>query len=267
MSNRKSYSLEQLRLLGLNADEATLYLELLQEPATYLRLSYATGINRTKVYRLVAELEKKSLVAKRSDERGAFLTAADPSTLEVGLADREEKVRRQRQALTALLPSLTALQNGETSRFIIRTYEGDAGFKQMLWHELKTKGENLLLGGGNMEDLVSDRRWVQKLRLHTTKTAYDVREILNPNDNNKPIFMLHKESMHGAYRARTIEPDVISLQNQMTIYNDTVGIYHWQEEQKVGIEIINKPYAIMMRGIFEHLWEIARDTDKNLWLA
>lgn len=265
MSDKKNTIIDQLRIIGLSPDEATLYLELLEEPTTPFRLAHATGINRTKIYRLITELEKKSLVTKHNDSRGTFFTAVDPSALEVNLAAKKEEIKRQYDVFTELLPSLIAIQKNRSSHFVIHTHEGDAGFKQMLWHELKTKGENLILGGGNMADLVHDRQWIQEYRRQTVKTAYDVREIINPN-SSKPIFMLNQNLMQGTYRARIISPDIIPLQNQMTIYNDTVGVYHWHEEEKVGIEIINKAYANMMRSIFEHFWELAEDTNKDVWL-
>jgi len=256
MLNTKDTIVEQLRALGLSRDEATLYLELLKEPATHLRLAHATGINRTKVYRLANELEKRSLITKRSDDRGTFLVAADPSTLEVGLVTQEERIKQQREAFAALMPVLAPIQKGETSHFIIHTYEGSEGFKQMLWHELKTKDENLIFGSGTIEDLVDDRRWAEKHRQLTTQTPYKVREILNPR-GRKPTFTLNQKFMRDIYQERTIDPGVMLLQNQMVIYNDTVAIYHWREEQKVGLEIINKAHAAMMRDIFEHFWQIA----------
>src|SRR5688500_4466321 len=82
--------LEKLYRLGLQSGEAKLYVELLKSPTTHLRLAHATGINRTKVYRLIADLEKRSLVTRRTDDRGTFLVAADPATLEVEVVSQEE---------------------------------------------------------------------------------------------------------------------------------------------------------------------------------
>lgn len=258
MLNNKDTIVSQLHLLGLSRDEATLYLELLKEPSTHLRLAHATGINRTKVYRLASELERRSLVTRRTDDRGTFLVATDPATLEVQLISQEQKVQRQREAFTALLPMLTPLQQRGNSHFAVHTYEGEDGFKQMLWHELKAKGENLIFGNGTIEDLVSDRRWAEKHRAMTVQTNYNVREIINPRTKTFP-FTLNDDFVKQHYAYRLISPEIVRLQNQVVIYNNTVGLYHWRQEQKVGVEIINEAYANMMRDVFEHFWAIGKE--------
>src|SRR6266403_1296888 len=139
MLNNKSNLLAKLNKLNLSIPESKIYLELLKEPSTHLRLSHATGINRTKVYRIASELEKRSLIARRTDDRGTFLVATDPATLEVELISQEEQLKQKRAVLNQLLPALNTFRTKEHSGFVIRTYEGQAGLKQMCWHELKTK--------------------------------------------------------------------------------------------------------------------------------
>jgi len=257
--NNSDIILEQLRILGLSRDEAKLYLELLREPSTHLRLAHATGINRTKVYRLAEDLEKRSLITRRVDDRGAFLVAADPATLEVALVTEEEKLMGQRAAFNALLPVLTPLKEGDASAFIVQTYDGVEGFKQMLWHELKAEGEALIFGSGAIEDLVTDRRWAEKMRAMTVEAGYRVREILNPGGKAEK-FTENEAFMERTFSKRIIPKQIITLAHQVVVYNDTVAVYHWREEQKVGVEIIDKNYAAMQRQIFEHYWQLAGET-------
>jgi DNA-binding MarR family transcriptional regulator len=254
MNNADTYQV-LLRKLGLSAEEAKLYLELLEEPSTHLRLAHATGINRTKVYRLIEDLEKKSLVTRRTDDRGTFLVAADPRTLEVGLTEREQKLAAQRAALTQLLPSLENIRKKESRAFIIHTYEGVEGFKQMLWHELKTKGENVIFGKGTIEDAVPDKAWAEKHRAMTVEAGYTVRELLNAGENDYP-FTMNEQFMHR-YTHRYIRAGILKLDDQISIYNHTVATYHWRNEERVGFEVTSAPYADMMRQLFEHYWQLA----------
>lgn len=257
MNNNDTF-LKYLRALNLSAEEAKLYLELLKKPASHLELARATGINRTKVYRLADQLEKRSLVSLRTDDRGTFLEAADPATLEVELVTQEEKLKQQRALFGQVLPSLTKLKDqGETNpdNFVVNTYEGVDGFKQMLWHELKTKDELVMLGSGAIEDLGPSKRWAEKHRDMTVKANYKVRELLNPGKKDES-FTKNTEFMDG-YTKRLLPADILLLEHQITVYNDTVGTYCWRGEQKVGYEVINKAYADMMRQIFENYWEMA----------
>jgi sugar-specific transcriptional regulator TrmB len=256
MTNNKNTIVEQLRILGLNRDEAKLYLELLRGPSTHLKLAHATGINRTKVYRLADDLEKRSLITKRTDDRGTFLVAADPATLEIAIVNQEEKLKTQRSAFDALLPVLTPIKQGDRSSFIVQTYYGVEGFKQMLWHELKAKDEVLIFGNGTIEELVDDHRWAEKHRAMTLEAGYIVREILNPGGKGES-FTENTEFMEKVYHKRIIPTEVVTLAHQVVIYNDVVAIYHWREAQKVGVEIINKDYATMQRQIFGYYWQLA----------
>lgn len=253
--NNTTTPLEQLIKLGLSIEEAHIYLELLREPTTHLKLAHATGINRTKIYRLADDLEKRSLIAKRVDDRGTFLVATDPSKLEIGLLNQEELVKQKREAFTQLMPMLALLKQSDAKEFIVNTYDGIDGFKQMLWHELKTKDEELILGCGTIEEVVADSRWAEKHRQMTVDAGYTIREIINVGDKDEP-FTPNKEFM-TRYTHRIIPTDVLPLGQQICIYNDTIAIYHWRHDQKVGLEIVSAPFAAMMRDVFEMYWEKA----------
>ncbi len=251
----KDNVIEKLHALGLTTEESRLYLELLKTPSTHLKLAHATGINRTKIYRLASDLERRSLVSRRTDDRGTFLVAADPATLEVGVVNTEEIAQKQREALGQVLPVLESLKTGEASNFVVHTYEGTEGFKQMLWHELKAKDTQLIFGSGTIEDLVSEGDWAEKHRAMTVEMGYSIKELLNPGEKKDP-FTLNKE-FTSRYTHRYLPKDILLLGNQTTIYNNTVTTYHWRDQQKVGFEIINKAHAQMMRQMFEHYWTLA----------
>lgn len=255
--------INSLRELNLTNEQAKLYLELLRGPNTHLQLAHATGINRTKVYRLAQDLEKRSLITKRSDDRGTFLVAADPATLEVEIVSKEESIKAARQAFDQLTPLLATMLGEKSDEFVVHTYHGSDGFKQMLWHELRTKDENLVFGNGTIDDLVSDEKWAEKHRAMTVQTNYSVREILNP-DSKDPIFTLNKDFIDKHYSARYISPSLMTFRQQIAVYNNTVSIYSWKGERKVGLEILNKSFANMMRQNFEHYWQLANPIEQDV---
>lgn len=257
MLNNRDTITDKLIRLGLDHDEAKVYLELLNEPSTHMRLSVITGINRTKVYRIAEDLMKRSLVAKRTDDTGMFLVAADPATLEVMIVDQEEKIKQQRQAFTELLPTLESLKTHDKNAFIVRTYEGVEGLKQMFWHELKTRGELLSLGGQLIEELIIDHYWAERHRELSVQASYKIREIIN-YDIDLPTYSKNEEFMKS-YSYRQLPSNFIYFNEQMCVYNDTVEIFSWRDNKKVGVEIISPTYATAMRNIFEHYWILARE--------
>lgn len=261
MLNNKNNTLLQLYRLGLSADEAKVYLTLLEQPLSHLEIARKTGVNRTKVYRIADELEKRGLIAENQDETGKQLIANDPSNLEITVKTEEEVLDRKKQTLKATLPELQAIfQAGALPSdidFEVNTYEGSDGFKQMLWNELKTKDEIVIFGSGTIADLVGSERWAEKHREKTLEVGYKIREILNPN--GKPNqFTKNTTFMNKAYCRRYISANTLPLAHQLCVYNNTVAIYHWRNNKKVGTEIINKSFADMQRAIFERYWCIAK---------
>jgi hypothetical protein len=124
----------------------------------------------------------------------------------------------------------------------------------MLWHELKAQGEDLVFGCGTPHDLVENKGWAEKYQDRMAEAGYALRIIGNP----KEIEALYDvERLRANYAFRMIPVDVLPLDNQTAIYNDTVSLYCWRQEQKVGLEIINSGFANTMRLMFEAYWQIA----------
>ncbi len=261
MLNNKNNILISLRRLGLSADECKVYLALLEKPLSHLEIARKTGVNRTKVYRIADELEKRSLITENQDDTGRQLAANDPANLEIVLKTEEEKVESKKAVLKQTLPHLQQLfASGDIPKdtdFEVNTYEGVDGFKQMLWNELKTKNQILIFGSGTIQDLVGSQRWAEKHREKTLEAGYKIREILNP-DGKPNEFTKNKDFMEQSYNRRYISKEILPLAHQLCIYNNTVAIYHWRDGKKVGCEIINKSFADMQCAIFESYWQVAQ---------
>lgn len=255
--NTSSKALQILERSGLSKESAEVYLFLCKESATHLRVSRATKLNRTKVYRIVQDLEQLGLVARQTDDRGTFLKACDPGVLELELSAKEQQLQDARKALRQIAPTLQQLNQSGDGLMTVRTYEGIEGLKQMCWHELKAQGETLTLGSGTIEDLIPNHYWAEKHRALSVEAGYNVYEIVNTSDSLNATFTENEKFMER-YRCRLLDDDIIYLARQTVIYNDTVAIYHWRENQKVGVEIINKAYADMMRTIFWNYWDQAK---------
>jgi sugar-specific transcriptional regulator TrmB len=262
MLNNKNSLQVKLRQLGLNTDEAKVYLALLEKPLTHLEVARVTGVNRTTVYRVADVLEARSLITRNQRDDGKYLTANDPSNLEVMIATAEAKLKLQQQVFQATLPDLADIYKHERapsdSHFSISTYDGAAGLKQMLWNELKTKGEILVWSNESL-DRAAGRRWAEKFRLELTERAIPQRGIENIDD----IHVLDHtkvENYGDIYKPRFLSREIIDIKQEMTIHDDTVSIYNWGidgKSSKVGLEIHNKQFANFQRSVFETYWNLA----------
>ena len=160
----------------------------------------------------------------------------------------------------SILPVLQDLRADDLPNphdFVVNTYEGVEGFKQMLWNELKAKKEVLIFGSGTIESLVESKRWAEKHRERTLEAGYTIREILNP-DGKPDDFTKNQIFIKKVYNKRLVSPKIIPLTHQTVIYNNSVATYCWQDGQKVGYEVVNKQNADMQRAIFESFWKLAK---------
>ncbi|MDX2775907.1 helix-turn-helix domain-containing protein [Streptomyces caniscabiei] len=258
--NNSEALIKELTDINLSEDEARIYTVLLEKPNTHLQLARTTNINRTKVYRLIETLEKRGLVARRTDDRGTFLVASDPDVLEAQLAVEERDLKRRRKVLHQVIPELRTFYREAKNPFIINTYEGTEGLRQMQWHELKTKGELLVLGNSTIEDMVVDHGWAEQMRAWAAERGYRTRELYNEADK-KPDFTTNREYLQ-LYEARRVSEDELPVATPMVIYNDTVAIYQFGDEKRVGVEIVNKAFAHTMKSIFEQYWKAAQVIDE-----
>lgn len=255
--DKNDITLDGLHTLGLTKNESVIYTELLRKPVTHAQLALSTGINRTTIYRLTDQLEKRGLVAKRDGDLGKVLAAADPSTLEAEVVTQESLAKHQRNALGQILPVLEDIKKGYEANFAVQTYEGTEGFKRMLWHELKAKGGCLCIGFGTLDDLVGSREWAEKHRKMTVKAGYNIREIVNPDTMAAKDFTANK-AFQKNYDRRLIAREVMPIHHLMTVYNDTVATYHVYEDRRIGMEVVSKNYADTMRSLFELLWNLGQ---------
>jgi predicted DNA-binding transcriptional regulator len=249
---------DKLQAAGMAREEAHVYAELIKEPTTHLQLSRRTGINRTKVYRLVGELEKRGLVNRKADDSGTVLVAGDPAMLEIAIANEEKRIAGQRQALSQVKPMFDMMSAPDASAFAVYTYEGHEGMKQMQWHELKARGELLMLGNVTVEQLVGNRAWAERFRARAATAGYTVRELINvPYETAK---FTNNEAFLRHYVARTTPKTELPINTPMMIYNNTVATYQCSGQERFGVEIISQSYAETMRHVFEHFWATAAPT-------
>jgi sugar-specific transcriptional regulator TrmB len=263
MNNINDTTLARLRKLGLVGDEAKVYLALLAKPCNHLQVSRMTGVNRTKVYRIADKLGGMGLIARLSDDRGTFLVASDPSSLEAKLIEQEERLKERRKVLKDLIVDLSALRVGTKEEFIVQTYEGYSGLRQMSWHELQSAGKLLSLGNGTIEEESGDLRWARRHREKQVEAKYKTLEIINWEYDEADTVALTDILVtdNKLYECRVLPSELITFDGQTTIYNNTVAIYHWKHNKKVGLEIISKTYADMMRQIFYNYWLLAEPHD------
>lgn len=244
--------------LGLDSDIADVYYTLYtQGPQTISTLARHSGIERTRIYRLLEELQASSLIEVEIDAHRKILRAAPISNLELQFAKKEQELIKLQQELPTLQRILTE-NIAKTSGTQIQFYHGEEGAKQLLWNETRANSEVTAILYENIQIKTAERffeRWVEKCNqrdLHFRGIVSD------PFIKSQDIwYATHTNDRLKNWQARYIDSARFAINHSTIVYDDVVCYFSWQDHEIYGIEIHNAEIAETQRAFFEMLWEQA----------
>lgn len=251
----KQELLSNLEKIGLTPEESEVFVALLEGHQTHQAISKATDINRTTVYRIVDSLVAKGLAHELTTDEGRRVASADIFAVELLITEQELTIRDKRVALDKVLELAPAFQPNPETNFSVKTFYGVTGLKQMLWNELKTKGELVMFAYHSSLNDVAGKRFADKFRSEIMNRGIHQRALCNNNAGTIPGSTSLLEYA-DFYDERFIDKSVLPIGQEMTIRDDIVSIYNWDKDVRVGTEIHNPQYADFMRSIFEHYWQL-----------
>ncbi len=246
--------------LGFTPEHARFYAALIEHgPQTLSELSRSAEIERTKLYRLLPELQAAHLVVVDSEYKHGILEAAPLDNLELLLAERDSELQLLKQELPLLKQSLqpSVQQDPKTK---IQFYRGTSGIKQMLWNETAATTEIIgLLHQGLQQytGAVFFDRWVAKCNSRSVTS----RSIVNEQffDQQTQWHQTHTSTKLQHWQGRLIPVDTFAITHSMVVYDNVLAYFNWQSGGEVfGVELHNQQLADTQRQFFELLWEQAR---------
>jgi sugar-specific transcriptional regulator TrmB len=243
----------KLQIIGLNSDEATVFIALLEGHKTHQQLSDATKINRTTVYRVVDDLTKKGIAHEVTTDEGRHIASADLRAVELLVAEDELKLQEKEDALKRLIELVPSLVPDIEGAFEVKTFYGVSGLKQMLWNELKSKREIVMFSKVSSLNGVAGKRFADKFRLEIMDRGIKQRALCNSKESTG-VYSDYSDEYTKFYDERYIDPSVLPINQEMTVHDETVSIYNWDRDVRVGTEIHNVLYADFMRSTFERFW-------------
>lgn len=247
---------DYLEKLGLTSEEVGIYLDLCRHgESTPLLVARRTGINRTKVYRVLEAMREKKLVSEAVGEHTTRYSAAEVGVVGELLREKQNVVAeltKDWEQTTQLLGQLAVRNEAETK---IRFYRGKSGVEQMVWNVLKAKSEVVgytfrdlahFVGGKFMEDFVGEFKR-RNLRM---RDIYGDEYLAS-----EPI----QYDWEGCVSSRYLPKHVLAIPHQMDIYDEVVTFYDWVGGEVWGTEIWNPKVAQMQKQLFELAWEKAKE--------
>lgn len=125
--------------LGLGQEIADLYLSLYAHgPQTISKLSRTSGVERTRIYRLIDTLLDSNLIELDAQQKRGVIKAAPISNLRILINQRQQELKNLTDELELMeqVLSRNSLSYADTR---VQFFPGPEGLRQMLHHELSAK--------------------------------------------------------------------------------------------------------------------------------
>lgn len=253
--------------LGLDHEIADLYLTLHSHgPQTISELSRNSGVERTRIYRLIDSLMESRLIEVETHYKRGIIKPAPIANLHILIAEKEQELRSLQDEL-GLIEQVLARNSLSSAATSVQFYQGAEGVKQMTWNQLKAKegSENLSILHENTQintGLSFFTRWVARFNEKQMRS----RSIIDDNflESQRKWRTKHNTEKLQHWQARYVTPDVFAITHNMVINDDTVSYFNWKNGEVFGIEIHNAEIAQTQRAFFELLWQKATPHDGGI---
>ena len=256
---------EYFAQLGLEREVASLYLALYRHGAQSIsELARSSGIERTRIYRMIDMLKSTNLVEVEVRYKRSVLRAAPLDNVHILLAKKEEELQALRGKLPQIQQTLQAHEHA-ANPIKVQLYTNVDGIKQMLWNETRSKTEKLALLYENMQGFTNSaffERWVRE----ENQKGNDHRGLIGDHFlETQKKWYAHKDNERlGKWESRYVPTTLFPITHSMVIYNDVVAYYNFQDGSVFGVEIYNEQIATTQRAFFETLWQQATPIDRSI---
>lgn len=245
--------MEWFKDLGISAKQQKLYLFLLEHGArSASQLAQELGEQRTNIYLLAEDLEKKGLVERDTSQPTVRFIATSPARLQQLLGQKQQVLAATASQLRKALPDLQGLYQLSSSRPGLAYFEGLKGYMVALEDMIRSKQEVCVFGASDISQSRPDAWSVLQNKL--TKRAHS-------KVSTRIIF----ETALGAIT------DIPSRQRQrmqvrfwgdrvfegeVAMYGHTVVLTTY-DDTLTSLVIRNPVIASTMQAIFDTAWQQA----------
>lgn len=247
---------KELILYGLSADTSRVYLLLLAHGyLSALSISRALHIGRTKVYRLLDQLQAQSLVEYRLDDRGMKFGAKHPSQLARLLDQQQASINQLQQQLPDLLPHLQSLMHTTSDTSKVLYYEGRSGLQQLSYNITRATDMVRVYEMEHLSDFLP-ADFSELIRTELVQRHIQTRDLTNKKSFGG--FTNVSELIEHYSQFRYIDPRQLTINFEVLIYNDVYATYTYKGDTVFGIEIYNQQLADMQKQLYDFIWQQAQ---------
>ncbi len=250
---------ENLEKLGLQKNEATIYLALLElGKGTVTAISHLAGLNRTTGYDVLERLALYGLASRAgSDTKTKHYSAEPPQRLKQYLENKKTQAEQRLARADETLSDLLGLYKKETKP-IIKFFEGREGIKNIYLHTLEAKSTILSILDLNVYLPEYDQFGKDYIRERSRKNVKEKVLVLKNQaglDYYNAVYKKNKAFQKiTEYRWLDKQFPFVPAA-EVNIYDDIVMGVLVKPGENAAFEIQNPSFANSLKIIFEVAWE------------
>lgn len=258
-SQENDIILGYLKRLGLNSDQANLYIYLhVLGPSTVVALSKAIGTGRTRLYPVLESLHELGLVVIHEKHYGTKYEALSPQSLEYLVAEIETKSQQLRTELSSVQNAIAQLSGSVTKGSKVIEYKGIEGLKQINFNLTKAHKECRVFELAHLDEhSVLPKSFVDRIR----KAFVDNNIINRDITNNKEWKFVENpyDPQHKYQRGCYISSEIFPIEVETYIYNDCIAYLQYSQDNIFGVEIHNELLANQQKHLFDIVWNQGKE--------
>jgi sugar-specific transcriptional regulator TrmB len=249
---------ESFRSIGIDAESVAVYLELwTRGPSTVVQLSRQLGMGRNKIYKIIEELKKYSLVNQIKKNYGSIYEALHYKNLKSIINSKEATLKKAKNSMEYLFDTLPGLTKGSAISSKVIHYYGIDGLKQVNWNLVDTDGTLRVYEVSRLSSYL-EKDFAEDIRAQLLKKKVLTKDITNDTEIEAHTRLTEFTRKYSQYRH--IDPSVLKIATETYIYNDIVTVLQYDTlkydpKSVFCVEIHNKALANFQKQIFDILWE------------
>lgn len=244
--------------LGLDEEEIGIYNALhKQGDLSILQIARILELPRTSVYRKFEKMKSMGIVEEVIGEYTTKVKAANPDDIEYLFLQKKRDYEHFQEAWPKIKNSLQQLTQTADKFTKVYYYQGQEGMARMSWQALYAK-EGLRGYTYRQYAEVLGKKETESFKERWAETGKFGKEIYSDTYVNSITENPNLETGDWIrWESRYIAPVVLTIEQQLDIYDDVVAFYGRQGNELFGVQIVNEKIAKFQKQLFDIVWKIA----------
>jgi sugar-specific transcriptional regulator TrmB len=250
--------LPALHEIGLNTNEATVYITLLRIGTNPVSIvAKESHVSRCGCYPVLERLMQKGFIRQFTKNNVSYYTAAEPKHILRQLKNRQSELEDKINGLSKSISQIELIKSSYHGKPRVTFYEGETAVQNIMEDTLNSK--TVLRAYASLKELTAlfPSYWPNYYKRRTAKGIFV--KTIYPADE---ISFLHKQRDSEELRESRLIPKEFDFHMDILIYDNKVAITSLRE--KFGVLIESEDMAESQRRIFDIIWDAAAKHDETM---